>query len=292
MIQLAEVMDGKALAYELKLGIAGRVRAMKERGLIPTLATVLVGADPVSKAYVRGKGSDCGEVGIGFRLHELPASSTEGEVLELIEGLNEDDGIHGIIVQLPLPAQIGGRRVIAAINPKKDVDGLHPLNVGKLWLGAYDFENDLLPCTPCGIIRLLDRYGVELTGKLAVIINRSDLVGKPLAKLFLDRDATVMVCHSKTPGLAERSRVADVLVTAVGRRPGFVVGAEMVKEGAVVVDVGMNYVGGKLLGDTDFERVSEKASYVTPVPGGVGPMTRAMLLHNTLIAAELAEKGK
>lgn len=282
-------MDGKALAEELKLDIATRVKAMKEQGIKPTLATVLVGEDPTSKAYVRGKGRDCEEVGIDFKLHELPSSVSEHELLELIETLNRDDEIHGIIVQLPLPQHIDRKKVVTRINPRKDVDGLHPYNVGKLWLGAYDFEKDLLPCTPKGIVKLLDRYGVELRGKLAVIINRSDLVGKPLAKLFLDRDATVIICHSKTPGLAECSRAADVLVSAVGRRPSFVVGRRMVKRGAVVVDVGMNYIGGKLLGDVDFERVKEKASHITPVPGGVGPMTRAMLLHNALIVARLAK---
>ena len=282
------IMDGKALAEDLKLDIAERVKAMKERGVAPTLATVLVGEDPSSKTYVKGKERDCAEVGIGFKLYEFPSNASESEVLELIERLNGDDGFHGIVVQLPLPRQIDRKKVIAKINPRKDVDGLHPFNVGKLWLGAYDLEKDLLPCTPLGIMKLLDRYGIELKGKLAVIINRSDLVGKPLAKLFLDRDATVVICHSKTPELRKQTGGADVVVSAVGRRPSFVVRADMVKEGSVVVDVGMNYVGGKLQGDVDFERVKEKASYITPVPGGVGPMTRAMLLHNALIAAELA----
>ena len=282
------ILDGKALAEDLKHDIAKRVKAMEERGVKPTLATVLVGEDPSSKTYVGGKERDCAEVGIGFQLYEFPPNASEGEVLELIDRLNRDDRFHGIVVQLPLPRQIDRKKVIARIDPRKDVDGLHPLNVGKLWLGAYDLEKDLLPCTPLGIMKLLDRYGVELRGKVAVIINRSDLVGKPLAKLFLDRDATVVICHSKTPELWKQTGGADVLVSAVGRRPSFVVGADMVKEGAVVVDVGMNYVGGKLQGDVDFERVKEKASHITPVPGGVGPMTRAMLLHNALIAAELA----
>ena len=288
MVPLAQIMDGKALADELKRDIATRVKAMKERGVKPTLATVLVGDEPSSRAFVRGKGRDCEEVGIDFRLHELPSSVTESELIDLVERLNGDDEIHGIVVQLPLPKHIDKKKVVAKIDPRKDVDGLHPSNVGKLWLGAYDLEKDLLPCTPKGIMKLLDHYGVELRGKLAVIINRSDLVGKPLAKLFLDRDATVMICHSKTPELEERSKTADVLVSAVGGRPSFFVSEGMVKRGAVVVDVGMNYVRGELQGDVDFERVKEKASHITPVPGGVGPMTRAMLLHNALTATSLA----
>ncbi len=287
MILLAVIIDGKALADELKRDIAARVKALNEQGIKPTLATVLVGGEPSSKTYVQGKGRDCEEVGINFKLHELPPSVSEHELLELIDRLNNDDKIHGIIVQLPLPQHIDRKKVVARINPRKDADGLHPSNVGKLWLGGYDLEKDLLPCTPGGIMKLLDRYGIELRGKVAVIINRSDLVGKPLAKLFLDRDATVVICHSKTPELAKHSRAADVLVSAVGKRPSFVIGKRMVKRGATVVDVGMNYIRGKLRGDVDFERVKEKASHITPVPGGVGPMTRAMLLHNTLIAAKL-----
>ncbi len=282
-------MDGKTLAEELKREIAARVKTIKERGLTPTLATVLVGDDTSSRTYVSGKRRDCEEVGIDFKLHKLSSSVTERELLGLIEKLNGDYKVHGIFVQLPLPKHINRKKVTASISPRKDVDGLHPYNVGKLWLGMYESENDLLPCTPKGIVKLLDRYNIELEGKLAVIINRSDLVGKPLAKLFLDRNATVVVCHSKTPELEKQTRTADVLVSAVGRRPSFVVSEKMVKKGAVVVDVGMNYVGGKLQGDVDFERVKEKASYIAPVPGGVGPMTRVMLLHNVLIATKLAE---
>lgn len=278
-------MDGKALAGELKLEIVARVKALKEKGVVPSLTTILIGQDPSSRTYVRGKGKDCEEVGIDFRLHELPSSVSEGEVFELIGRLNADDEIHGVIVQLPLPDHIDEKKVISSIDPRKDVDGLHPMNVGKLWLGSYDLDRDLLPCTPKGIVRLLDHHGVKLEGKLAVIINRSDLVGKPLAKLFLDRNATVVICHSKTPKLERHTRSADILVSAVGRRPNFAVDESMVKEGAVVIDVGMNYVGGRLQGDVDFERVKEKASYITPVPGGVGPMTRVMLLSNVLIAA-------
>lgn len=282
-------MDGKALAEELKSDIVARVKTMKKRGVIPTLATILIGDDPSSKIYVGGKERDCEEVGIEFRLHKLSSSVDERGLLKLIEGLNSDDKVHGIIVQMPIPGHLDVKEVITSINPKKDVDGLHAHNVGKLWLGAYDFENDLLPCTPKGIVKLLDRYGVKLEGKLAVIINRSDLVGKPLAKLFLDRNATVLICHSKTPEIEKQTRAADILVSAVGRRPSFVVTQEMIKKDAVVIDVGMNYTGGKLQGDVDFERVKEKASHISPVPGGVGPMTRVMLLHNVLIATKLAE---
>jgi len=283
-------MDGKALAGKFKRDIAARVEVVKkERGIIPTLATILVGDDPSSRIYVKGKSRDCEEVGIGFRLRELPASTAEQKLLDLVDELNKDSEVHGILVQLPLPPHIDKKKVTASIKPQKDVDGLHPYNVGKLWLGMHDFENDLLPCTPKGIVKLLDYYGIELGGKLAVIINRSDLVGKPLSKLFLDRNATVVICHSKTQGLEKYTLAADVLVSAVGRRPSFVVSEDIVKEGAVVVDVGMNYVGGKLQGDVDFESVKEKVSYITPVPGGVGPMTRVMLLYNALIATKLAE---
>lgn len=283
------IMDGKSLAEKFKRDISARVEAVKkERDIIPTLATILVGDDPSSKIYVKGKSKDCEEVGINFRLHELPASTAEQKLLDLVDELNKDSEVHGILVQLPLPPHIDKKKVTASIKPQKDVDGLHPYNVGKLWLGMYNFEKDLLPCTPKGIVKLLDHYGIELSGKLAVIINRSDLVGKPLSKLFLDRNATVVICHSKTQGLEKYALAADVLVSAVGRRPNFAVRKDMVKEGAVVVDVGMNYVGGKLQGDVDFESVKEKASYITPVPGGVGPMTRVMLLYNALIAAKLA----
>jgi len=282
-------MDGKTLAEEIKQDIAGRAKIMKEQGITPALATILVGDDPSSKTYVDGKYKDCREVGINFGLYKLPSSVTEHELIKLIEKLNDDRGVHGIIVQLPLPRHINRKNVTMSMSPQKDVDGLHPYNIGKLWLGAYEFENDLLPCTPKGIVKLLDRYSIELEGKLAVIVNRSDLVGKPLAKLFLDRNATVVICHSKTPELEKHTKAADVLVSAVGKRPSFVVDEEMVKEGAVVVDVGMNYAGGKLQGDVDFERVKEKASHITPVPGGVGPMTRVMLLHNVLIATKIAE---
>lgn len=282
-------MDGRAVARKLKDEVAARMADFKRRGIEPTLAAILVGEDPSSKIYINGKREDCREVGINFRLHELPSSTRQDALLGLIGELNDDPSVHGIIVQLPLPSHIDRKKVFSRIDPAKDVDGLTPANVGRLWLGDYTLDGSLLPCTPKGIMRLLEEYGVEIEGKSAVIINRSDLVGKPLAKMLLDRNATVTLCHSKTPNLREVAMGADILTVAVGKRPAFSVGREMVKEGAVVIDVGMNRVGGKLLGDVDFESVQEKASYITPVPGGVGPMTRAMLLENLAIALELTE---
>lgn len=284
--EMALVMEGRALAEMFKKQIQKRVEELKNNGVKPALATVLVGDEPSAKTYVRMKERDCGEVGILFRTFRLPADVHKNEVFKLIDELNADEKVHGILVQLPLPASLRKTEIIPRITPEKDVDGLHPFNVGKLWSGIYDLDRDLLPCTPKGIVKLLDHYNIELSGKNAVIINRSDLVGKPLLKLLLDRNATVTVCHSKTASLREQTRAADILITAVGQRPKFLVTKDMVKDGAVVVDVGINHVGGKICGDVDFEGVKKKASYITPVPGGVGPMTCAMLLSNILIAAE------
>ncbi|TDA36474.1 MAG: bifunctional 5,10-methylene-tetrahydrofolate dehydrogenase/5,10-methylene-tetrahydrofolate cyclohydrolase, partial [Hadesarchaea archaeon] len=250
---MAVLMDGKALAEEIKAELRGKVAELKRRGIVPTLATFLVGDHPASKIYVEGKRKDCEEVGISFRLYTFPPTAREEELKELLHRLNGERGVHGIFIQLPLPSHLNPARLVEEISPQKDVDGLHPYNVGRLWKGQYDPERSLLPCTPKGILKLLDRYGVEVRGKLVTIINRSDLVGKPLAKLLLDRDATVLLCHSKTRDLEGKTREADIVVSAVGRRPSFVLTAEMIKEGAVVVDVGMNYVDGKLMGDADFE---------------------------------------
>jgi methylenetetrahydrofolate dehydrogenase (NADP+)/methenyltetrahydrofolate cyclohydrolase len=269
----------------LKLEIKEEVEAFRARGIVPKLAVVQVG-NGLLETFVKGKRRDCAEVGIEFILHKVQPSVQESELLGIIRELNEDDGVHGILVQLPLPPHLVQNRILSCVDPRKDVDGIHPLNVGKLWIGAYDLKRDLLPCTPKGIMWLLKHFRVELSGKLAVIVNRSNLVGKPLAKLLLDQDATVMVCHSKTKRLAELTRQADLLVSAVGRRPEFVIDEHMVAEGAVVVDVGLSRVEGKLLGDVDFERVLRKASHITPVPGGVGPMTRVALLRNLLIAVK------
>ena len=283
---MAVMMDGVSLAEKLKKEIQKRVNELKNKGVTPTLATLLVGDEPSSKTYVRMKERDCEDVGILFKTYRLSANVSKDEIFKLIDGLNVDKDVHGILVQLPLPAHLNKTGIIARVFPEKDVDGLHPYNVGKLWLGMYDIDRDLLPCTPKGVVKLLDHYGIKLEGKNAVIINRSDLVGKPLLKLLLDKNATVTACHSKTANLKEHTRAAKIFITAVGQRPKFLVTGDIVKDGAVVVDVGINYVGGKICGDVDFESVKEKASYITPVPGGVGPMTRAMLLSNILIAAE------
>ena len=285
---MTTLLDGKKLAEGIKKELKERIDGL---GITPRLAVILVGENPSSKIYVSGKERDCREVGIDFRLFHFPEGTREEDLVKTINELNADPSVHGIIIQLPLPPPLNANRLLQHINPAKDVDGLHPLNVGRLWLGQYDFERDLLPCTPKGIIKLLEHYSISLSGKHAVIVNRSNLVGKPLAKLMLDRDATVTICHSKTTSLASKMKEADILVTAVGRRPNFVVGPDEVKEGAVVVDAGMNYVEGKLMGDVDFDRVKEKVSYITPVPGGVAPMTRAMLLQNVVLVAERAERG-
>jgi len=284
MFTMAAIMDGESLAKTLKKDIAARVSELRKKGTVPKLATILVGSRAASKTYVRLKERDCEEVGISTKTYELPEAS-EREVFDLIGKLNEDKSVHGILVQMPLPPHLSGTNVIDRISPEKDVDGLHPLNVGKLWLGTYDLEKDLLPCTPKGIMKLLDHYKVELAGKHVVIINRSNLVGKPLSKLMLDRHATVTLCHSKTKDLKEHTKKADVIVAAVGCRPDFIITEDQVKAGAVVVDAGISFIEGKACGDIDFEKIKKKAAYVTPCPGGVGPMTRAMLLHNILIAA-------
>lgn len=279
---MAIILNGKLVAEEIKRRLTSRISRLDNK---PELAVILVGEDPASKTYVSGKKRDCEEIGIKFHLSHFPENVSKSEVIGEIERLNRRP-FTGIIVQLPLPRHLDPLEIVSHIDPDRDADGLHPMNVGKLWAGQYDLEKSLLPCTPKGIVRLLDYYSLELRGKVAVIVNRSNLVGKPLAKLMLDRDATVVICHSKTRDLEEIMREADVLVTAVGRRPNFVVGPEMVKEGAIVIDVGMNFVDGKLMGDVDFEKVEKKASYITPVPGGVGPMTRAMLLENVVNIAE------
>lgn len=279
----AQVLDGKAAAARVRAGVAEEVRTLAGRGVTPTLAVVLVGDDPASAVYVRGKEKDCKEVGIRSLTHRLPAETTQQELLALVARLNADAGVHGILVQLPLPAQIDERAVIAAIAPAKDVDAFHPENVGRIVQGDAAF----LPCTPAGVMELLAQSGISAAGKRCVVVGRSNIVGKPMALLLLHADGTVTVAHSKTKDLADVCRQADILVAAVGR-PRFIT-ADMVKPGAVVVDVGVNRLpSGKLAGDVDFDAAAEVASYITPVPGGVGPMTRAMLLKNTLRAARLA----
>ncbi|MDI6709220.1 MAG: bifunctional methylenetetrahydrofolate dehydrogenase/methenyltetrahydrofolate cyclohydrolase FolD [Bacillota bacterium] len=277
----ARVLDGKATAAVIRAEVAGEVEVFAaERGFAPGLAVVVVGDDPASQTYVRNKENACREVGMRSRVHRLSAGVSMRELLDLLDELNEDDSVHGILVQLPLPEHLDSLVVTGAIRPEKDVDGFHPLNVGKLQAG----EPCLVPCTPHGIITLLERAGVPIAGRHAVVIGRSNIVGKPTAALLLQRHATVTVCHSRTPDLTALTRQADILVVAVGR-PRLVTGA-MVKEGAVVVDVGINRVDGRLVGDVDWDSVVRRASAATPVPGGVGPMTVTMLLVNTLLAAK------
>ncbi|WP_100489662.1 bifunctional methylenetetrahydrofolate dehydrogenase/methenyltetrahydrofolate cyclohydrolase FolD [Sporolactobacillus pectinivorans] len=277
----ARLIDGKAIAAAKRLTMKTRVSRLKSEGVVPGLAVVLVGANPASMSYVKGKIRDCKEVGIYSELIRLPESVPEKELLEKINVLNVRDEIHGILVQLPLPDQISEQKVIQAINPDKDVDGFHPVNLGKMMTNQECF----VPCTPAGIIEMLKAVNISIAGKHAVIVGRSHIVGKPASQLFLNYNATVTICHSKTTPLSDYTRQADILVVAVGRAG--LIGAEDVKTGAVVIDVGMNRNGkGKLVGDVVFKETSEKAGFITPVPGGVGPMTRVMLLENTLKAAE------
>ena len=277
----ATIMDGKALAASIEEQIKVEVQRMQESGVRPSLATILVGEDPASSVYVRSKHRAAERVGISSKGFELPERTSEGELLALIDELNSDPSVNGILLQMPLPGHLGEHRMIERIKPEKDVDGLTTANAGKLVYGV----TDLVPCTPRGVMELLHHYAVPIRSARAVVINRSTLVGKPLHHLLLGEDATVTVCHSKSADLPSMTRDADILVTAVGRRPGFIVTADMVKAGAAVIDVAMNRSDGKLVGDVDFEGVSKKAGYITPVPGGVGPMTVVMLMQNTLIAA-------
>ena len=277
----AKIIDGNALARTVRNEVALRVTALKARGIQPGLAVVLVGDDPASAVYVRNKVKDCEEVGIASTLDRLPASTSEAALLARIDQLNADPKVHGILVQLPLPAHINEHRVIEAIAPAKDADGFHVSNVGLLLTGKPLFR----PCTPYGVMRMLEHAGTPLEGAHAVVIGRSNIVGKPQALMLLAAGATVTICHSRTRDLAAQVRQADVVVAAVGK-VGLVT-ADMIKPGATVIDVGMNRdAQGKLCGDVDFAGVSQVAGAITPVPGGVGPMTRAMLLVNTIEAAE------
>jgi methylenetetrahydrofolate dehydrogenase (NADP+) / methenyltetrahydrofolate cyclohydrolase len=279
----ASLMDGRALAAEIKARLAQEAGMMKAAGVRPKLATILVGDDAPSKVYVASKQHAAQEVGIAPEGHHLAGTSPAEDLALLIRRLNADKSINGIILELPLPQHLDPRKMIDLISPEKDVDGLTTLNMGRLFYN----QGVLVPCTPKGIMELLHYYKVPLAGSRCVIINRSALVGRPLTHLLLSEDATVTVAHSKSLDLLSLTRQADVLVSAVGRRPEFALRREMVKDGAVVVDVAMNRVHGKLVGDAEFEEVSQKASMITPVPGGVGPMTVAMLMENTLIATAL-----
>ncbi len=276
----ANILDGKAISAELKVKVAERVAALKARGVTPGLAVILVGNDPASEIYVRNKGKGCEETGMLSRTVRMDADTTQEALEAEIEKLNEDPDIHGILVQLPLPKHLNEQAALSRILPEKDVDGFHLMNVGRLAAGA----EGVVPCTPKGALYMLQSAGIELAGKEAVVIGRSNIVGKPMAMLLLQQNCTVTVCHSKTKNLKEHTRQADILVSAVGK-PHFVT-ADMVKPGAVVVDVGINRVDGKVIGDVDFEQVKEIAGWITPVPGGVGRMTIAMLLSNTADAAE------
>jgi len=283
----AVILDGKLVASEVKQQVAVQVEQLAKRGIKPFLATIQVGDDPASSSYLRGKHKAAEEVGIQSENHHLPANTAQDKLETLLGQLNTNPRVHGILVQLPLPRGFDEDRIIERIIPYKDVDGLHPINEGRLAAG----KEELVPCTPKGIIKLLSRYKVPIAGQRAVIINRTTLVGRPLANLFLNRDATITICHSKTPNLAQITKTADVLVSAVGRE-NFQIKPDHIKPNAAVVDVGLTYVEGKLRGDVDFEAVSRLAGFITPVPGGVGPMTVACLLENTVQAATLQTKGE
>lgn len=277
----ADIIKGKELAHKLKEEMSKEVLQLKEQGLVPHLTVILIGDNPASRSYVKGKKKASGETGISSDVIEMPVSTSENELLQKIHQLNNDQSVHGILVQLPLPEQIDEQHVIEAISPAKDVDGFHPINIGRMITG----EDTLLPCTPYGILTMLKSYDVTIEGKHAVVIGRSNIVGKPVGQLLLNENATVTYCHSKTTNLIDFTSKADILIVAVGRPNA--IREEHVKKGAAVIDVGINRLDdGSLTGDVDFDGVSEKASYISPVPRGVGPMTITMLLENTIKAAK------
>lgn len=276
----ARIIDGKSIAKELRESLAPRVAALKEQGITPGLTVIVVGDDPASAIYVRNKERACVKLGMNSQVLRFSAETTQEEILNTVRLLNQDDSVHGILVQLPLPRHIDEQAVLRAIDPDKDVDGFHAMNAGRLMNGEPGF----VACTPKGVMRLLEVSGVELDGKNAVVVGRSNIVGKPMALLLLQKNCTVTIAHSHTKDLAAVTRSADILVVAVGRA-GFITG-DMIKPGAAVMDVGINRVDGKVVGDVDFESAKEVASYITPVPGGVGAMTIAMLMENTVEAAE------
>ena len=285
IINMAKLINGKVISQAVKDRICAEVAELKAAGTTPGLAVIIVGNDPASEVYVGSKERTCNELGMYSEKYALPADTTEDELLKLIDKLNRDPKIHGILCQLPLPKHLDEKSVINAIAPEKDVDAFHPQNVGRIMIGDYDF----LPCTPAGIMEMFKYENIETRGKHCVVIGRSNIVGKPMAMLMLHADSTVTVCHSKTENLKEICRQADILIAAVGKAR--FVTADMVKPGAVVIDVGMNRPeGGKLCGDVDFENVEPLCSAITPVPGGVGPMTIATLMQNTLNAAKRSVK--
>ena len=279
---MSNIIDGKAVSAQVKQRIKDETAKLKEQGVEIGLAVVIVGDDPASKVYVRNKKKACEEVGFDSYEYALPAETTEQELLDLVNKLNADDKVNGILVQLPLPKHLDDKVIINNILPEKDVDAFHPVNVGKIMIGDYNF----LPCTPAGVMELIASTGTEIQGKECVVIGRSNIVGKPMAMLLLHKSGTVTICHSKTKNLKEVASRADILVAAVGKPK--IITADYIKEGAVVIDVGMDRdENGKLCGDVDFENCKDKAGFITPVPGGVGPMTIAMLMQNTLTAAKV-----
>ena len=284
---MANIINGKEISAAIRAEIKEATEQLvATSGVRPGLAVIIVGEDPASQVYVRNKKRACDEVGFYSESYELPESTTQDELNALVDRLNKDDNIHGILCQLPLPKHLDENEVIMRIDPKKDVDAFHPENVGKIMIGDYSF----LPCTPAGVMALLERSGIDVCGKGCVVVGRSNIVGKPQAMLLLHANGTVTICHSRTKNLAEVCRRADILVAAIGKADFFT--GDMVKEGAVVIDVGMNRrADGKLTGDVDFASVETKASYITPVPGGVGPMTITMLMQNTLTAARNTVKN-
>lgn len=282
---MAIIIDGKLVAQEVKAKVSKKVKELQENGITPGLAVIIIGNNQASRIYVNNKKKACAEVSIYSKECALPDTTSQKELIELISKLNNDDSINGILVQLPLPNHINEKAVIEAIDPLKDVDAFHEINVGKIMIGEYD----LLPCTPAGIIELLNSQNIEIEGKHCVVVGRSNIVGKPMAMLLLHRNGTVTICHSKTKNLKKICKNADILIAAVGKAK--FITSDMVKKGAVVVDVGMNKdENSKLCGDVDFDNVKKIASYITPVPGGVGPMTIAMLMKNTVTAASLQNR--
>lgn len=282
------VLDGKQIAKEIREQLAREIEDLKQEGTVPGLAVILVGDHPASRSYVLAKERTCKELGMHSVLTELPESISEEELLEYIQSFNLDEQIDGILVQLPLPSHISESKVIEAILPEKDVDGFHPINIGRMHAGD---EQAFIPCTPLGILEMVKQSGEEISGKHVVVVGRSNLVGKPVGQLFLQEDATVTFCHSRTKNLTEKTLQADILIAAVGK-PNLIT-EDMVKPGAVVIDVGVNRKeNGKLCGDVDFEAIKPKAKHITPVPGGVGPMTITMLMNNTVLASKWRKKLK
>jgi len=282
----ANIIDGKEVSKKIREEIREEVEKLKSAGVHPGLAVVLAGDNPASRVYVKNKGEACRSAGIHSEEHKLPADVKESELIDIINRLNKDPRINGILVQLPLPLHINKELVLKSISPDKDVDGFHEINMGRLFIG----QEGLIPCTPFGIIKLLEYYNIPVEGKFAVVVGRSNIVGKPVAMMLLHRNATVAICHTRTKNLKEVCLMGDILIAAAGRQ-GMITG-DMVKEGAVVIDVGINRMdNGKLTGDVDFESAVKKAGWITPVPGGVGPMTIAMLLYNTLKAAKMGQRN-